>query len=119
MQCTQQIYVQTHKLCNCIQVHIPIYPVGASRAVMLWAEHQSRNIPQGLYVVLLWIGDVSMTRVASHLAILPGVQCYSGLQCPALSDVCTVDPHLSEHLGTKGWLDMRNVQITETGLNTL
>ena len=31
----------------------------------------------------------------------------------------TVDPHLSEHLGTKGWLDMRNVQITETGLNTL
>ena len=29
----------------------------------------------------------------------------------------TVDPHLSEHLGTKGWSDMRNVQITETGWN--
>ena len=33
--------------------------------------------------------------------------------------VCTVDPHLSEHLGTKGWLDMRIVQITETGVNAL
>ena len=32
---------------------------------------------------------------------------------------CTVDPHLSEHLGTEGWSDMRNVQITETGLNAL
>ena len=31
----------------------------------------------------------------------------------------TVDPHLSEHLGTKGWSNMRNVQITETGLNAL
>ena len=31
----------------------------------------------------------------------------------------TVDPHLSEHLGTEGWSDMRNVQITETGLNAL
>ena len=31
----------------------------------------------------------------------------------------TVDPHLSEHLGTKGWSDMRNIQITETGLNVL
>ena len=33
--------------------------------------------------------------------------------------VHTVDPHLSEHLGTEGWSDMRNVQITETGLNAL
>ena len=33
--------------------------------------------------------------------------------------ICTVDPHLSEHLGTEGWLDMRNVQITETGVNAL
>ena len=31
----------------------------------------------------------------------------------------TVDPHLSEHLGTKGWLDMPNLQITETGVNAL
>ena len=31
----------------------------------------------------------------------------------------TVDPHLSEHFGTEGWSDMRNVQITEMGLNAL
>ena len=31
----------------------------------------------------------------------------------------TVDPHLSEHLGPKGWLDMQNVQITETAVNAL
>ena len=36
-----------------------------------------------------------------------------------IRELCTVSPHLSEHLGTKGWLDMRNVQITETGVNTL
>ena len=33
--------------------------------------------------------------------------------------LATVDPHLFEHLGTEGWSDMRNVQITETGLNVL
>ena len=31
----------------------------------------------------------------------------------------TVDSHLSEHLGTKGWSDMWNVQITETGVIAL
>ena len=36
-----------------------------------------------------------------------------------VNTICTVDPHLSEHLGTKGWLDMQNIQITETGVNVL